>query len=452
MAVTVWLVFLGSLCVGTVDSAGYLGRLPHHEGQCYFEDINKAHFSYDRGSCREPENWCCLHKCWATCGSDERQSPRNIVTSGAKVWDLPLQILGNSSRVPATVLNTGHSPHFTVKHDKSNFILCLSHFYGTCPGDKYVFQDLHIHLGRDERKGSEHAIDGRHYPMEAHMVFYNNKYGNMSNAKSKADGLVVVGVMIQAHNRHKNDDDDTEEAKDEYERGDDNERYDLEEHNKHEDDDDANEEEEDEYERGDDNERSEWEKAHNNRYTYTRECCGRRQNGDEGRPEKKCYKGSGKCKIRFARTLSYLMETYFEKVKEYHNGEKPEHGGEGGNSTDKCDHEICNEKPSDEFIEQTCQRKNNDESEYEVKVDCGISPYDLLPNDQRFYTYQGSLTTPPCYESVQWVMYKCPIRVSRRAFKALQAVKDAEGHPIKEYGVRRPLQNNPTPVFKNFIW
>lgn len=45
---------------------------------------------------------------------------------------------------------------------------------------------------------------------------------------------------------------------------------------------------------------------------------------------------SGKCKIRFARTLSYLMETYFEKVKEYHNGEKPEHGGEGGNSTDKC--------------------------------------------------------------------------------------------------------------------
>lgn len=29
------------------------------------------------------------------------------------------------------------------------------------------------------------------------MVFYNSKYGNMSKAKSKADGLVVVGVMIQ---------------------------------------------------------------------------------------------------------------------------------------------------------------------------------------------------------------------------------------------------------------
>ena len=30
------------------------------------------------------------------------------------------------------------------------------------------------------------------------------------------------------------------------------------------------------------------------------------------------------------------METYFEKVKEYHNGKKPEHGVEAGNDTDKC--------------------------------------------------------------------------------------------------------------------
>ena len=31
--------------------------------------------------------------------------------------------------------------------------------------------------------------------------------------------------------------------------------------------------------------------AHNYRYTYTRECCGRRQYGDEDRPKKKCYEG-----------------------------------------------------------------------------------------------------------------------------------------------------------------
>lgn len=29
------------------------------------------------------------------------------------------------------------------------------------------------------------------------MVFYNSKYGNITEAKPKDDGLVVIGVMIQ---------------------------------------------------------------------------------------------------------------------------------------------------------------------------------------------------------------------------------------------------------------
>lgn len=45
---------------------------------------------------------------------------------------------------------------------------------------------------------------------------------------------------------------------------------------------------------------------------------------------------SGKCKLRFARTLSHLMETYYEKIQEYHNGDNPENGEEGGNNKDKC--------------------------------------------------------------------------------------------------------------------
>lgn len=51
-------------------------------------------------------------------------------------------------------------------------------------------------------------------------------------------------------------------------------------------------------------------KAHNNRYTYTRECCGRRQNGDEGRPEKKCYKGVIKSALLFS--LSSLQDYRYQ--------------------------------------------------------------------------------------------------------------------------------------------
>lgn len=49
-----------------------------------------------------------------------------------------------------------------------------------------------------------------------------------------------------------------------------------------------------------------------------------------------------------------------------------------------------------------------------VEVKEKISLSDVLPYDWSFYTYQGSLTTPPCYETVQWIVLRCPIAVSRK--------------------------------------
>jgi carbonic anhydrase len=38
---------------------------------------------------------------------------------------------------------------------------------------------------------------------------------------------------------------------------------------------------------------------------------------------------------------------------------------------------------------------------------------DSLPDDRGFYTYQGSLTTPPCAETVSWLVMKSPLTVSK---------------------------------------
>jgi carbonic anhydrase len=43
-----------------------------------------------------------------------------------------------------------------------------------------------------------------------------------------------------------------------------------------------------------------------------------------------------------------------------------------------------------------------------------ISPANFLPNDKRanFWTYDGSLTTPPLLESVTWIIFQEPIQMS----------------------------------------
>jgi hypothetical protein len=45
----------------------------------------------------------------------------------------------------------------------------------------------------------------------------------------------------------------------------------------------------------------------------------------------------------------------------------------------------------------------------------------LLPADRRYYTYMGSLTTPPCSEGVLWMVMRQPVPVAPRPDRHLCA-------------------------------
>jgi len=54
----------------------------------------------------------------------------------------------------------------------------------------------------------------------------------------------------------------------------------------------------------------------------------------------------------------------------------------------------------------------------------------LLPADKGYYTFQGSLTTPPCSEDVRWLVLKTPVKI-------------AEGE-IAAFGKLYPMNARPT--------
>lgn len=65
---------------------------------------------------------------------------------------------------------------------------------------------------------------------------------------------------------------------------------------------------------------------------------------------------------------------------------------------------------------------------------------DLLPQDQRYYQFMGSLTTPPCTEGVLWMVLKTPVTLSPaqiRLFGQLfpnnaRPVQEVNGRPVRE--------------------
>lgn len=65
----------------------------------------------------------------------------------------------------------------------------------------------------------------------------------------------------------------------------------------------------------------------------------------------------------------------------------------------------------------------------------GLFLYDLVPklkylSRTSFYSYKGSLTTPPCYQSVNWIVLQDPIRALAKDLHAFRELNNPEKHSM----------------------
>jgi carbonic anhydrase len=66
-----------------------------------------------------------------------------------------------------------------------------------------------------------------------------------------------------------------------------------------------------------------------------------------------------------------------------------------------------------------------------------VSTDALLPADRGYWTYTGSLTTPPCTEGVQWFIMEQPMTISRLQLNAFSAIYMMNTRPTQELDGRR---------------
>ena len=72
----------------------------------------------------------------------------------------------------------------------------------------------------------------------------------------------------------------------------------------------------------------------------------------------------------------------------------------------------------------------------EKEIDKSFDLSSLFPENKSYYSYGGSLTTPPCTENVQWVIFKEPHVISLEGVLKLK-----DNMPLENYRDEQPLND-----------
>jgi carbonic anhydrase len=78
----------------------------------------------------------------------------------------------------------------------------------------------------------------------------------------------------------------------------------------------------------------------------------------------------------------------------------------------------------------------------EVAVRASLDPALLLPSDRSYFTYMGSLTTPPCSEGVLWMVMRSPVPISTDQIGVFARLYPMNARPLQAASGRLIKESN----------
>ncbi|KAG8094770.1 hypothetical protein GUJ93_ZPchr0012g19338 [Zizania palustris] len=122
-------------------------------------------FSYRRGEENGPERWGLIRRDWAACSWGRRQSPIRLSGVAGGHRQRPGRLLRSYRPTAASLVNRGHDIMVRFDGDAGGVLL---------DGVAYRLRQMHWH------SPSEHAIDGRRYDLELHMLHQSDSNGRFA--------------------------------------------------------------------------------------------------------------------------------------------------------------------------------------------------------------------------------------------------------------------------------
>ncbi|MCB1959371.1 MAG: carbonic anhydrase family protein [Rhodocyclaceae bacterium] len=92
---------------------------------------------------------------------------------------------------------------------------------------------------------------------------------------------------------------------------------------------------------------------------------------------------------------------------------------------------VLIERGADHPLVQTLWNNLPLEQHHDYAPDAVIEPAQILPEGREYYTYMGSLTTPPCSEDVLWMVMKQPVQLSSEQIAIFSRLYPMNARPVQ---------------------